>query len=200
MKKLKLAIYSLMLSSVFIACESETTELVEGSVTSTDQVKIGFTDTNDASIIIEDGGNITFEVSITKTLPYDLTVELELSSNDNSLISDNISEVSYDEKVVIPTGDTSISIPLNFVDDQKDDLAESYTLKVKNAYTAETLTTHFIINSDAKNSMSRSVDVYDKLPIIIETVKGNASLVLNWRGTEDLDLYLRSEQTIFLLL
>ncbi|CAL2102527.1 lipoprotein precursor [Tenacibaculum sp. 190130A14a] len=197
MKKIKLSIYTLLLSIAFIGCNSSNTELVEGTVTPTTQVTIGFTDSNNNQDVLEDGGNVSFQVSLSKALPYDITVEFEVESSDASLMSSTISEVNYEEKVVISAGQKTADVALSFVDDGKSDAVETYTVNLKNAYTTSTLTTHFVTGSNAADSMSRVINVYDSLPTVIEADKGTVSLLLEWPGAEDLDLYLRSEPTIF---
>lgn len=196
MKIFKLSIYALVLSIAFIGCTSNTTELVEGTVTPTTQVSIGFTDTNNNQDVLEAGGNVSFKISLSKALPKDITVELEVESSDSSLMTNTVSEVTYQEKVVISAGQTSADVAFSFVDDGKDDALETYTVRLKNAYTTETLVSHFVTTDGAADSTSRVVNVYDTLPTVIETQKGTVSLVLEWPGTEDLDLYLRSEPII----
>jgi len=205
MKKIKLSIYTLLLSLAFVSCESETTDPVIGEVKSTQQVEIGFSDTNNNAIIIEDGGSTSVEVSLSRELPYDTTVELEVTSSDGSLEKDSgDSEITYDAMVIIPAGSMSVTANLSFIDDEKNDDLEVYSISIKNATTPEPLEKYFLINDEDKSNNSRSIIVYDVvpnvLPVIVDTVKGDVEIELSWEDSfRDMDLFLLKGEALSFL-
>ncbi|WP_272150729.1 hypothetical protein [Tenacibaculum aiptasiae] len=194
MKKIKLSIYILLLSLGFVSCESETTDLVEGVATATEQVVIGFSDTNLKTNVLENGGTATYQVSLSKPLPVDGVVVFDITSSDGSTESTaGVNEVSHNE-VRIPAGETSASVTFTFSDDTVADAEEIYSVSIKNLNVSQTLIKHFITLNE--KSSGRNINVYDTLPLVIQAPLGDADIVLNWPGTEDLDLYLRSEAKI----
>ena len=194
MKKIKLSIYTLLLSLALVSCESETTNLVEGVATPTEQVVIEFSDTNLKTDILENGGTATYQVSLSKPLPVDGVVVFDISSSDGSIESTaGVGEVSHNE-VKIPAGETSVSVTFTFTDDTVSDAEEIYNVSIKNLNVSETLIKHFITLNE--KSDARTINVYDTLPLVVEAPLGDADIVLNWPGSEDLDLYLRSEAKI----
>ena len=191
MKNIKLSICAVLLSLGFVACESEITEPVVGTTTSTQHVTLGFTDDSNGTTILEDGGQSTITVSLSSVLPYDAMVELEVTSSDYSLESDGIAEVSYDNVITIPAGSTSGSSTFTFVNDEKDDALETYSIGIKNTTTASTLTTHYITLVADEAQTSRSLVVVDALPTTIETTAGVVDVDLQWAdGSRDMDFYL----------
>lgn len=194
MKKIKLSIYTLLLSLALVSCESETTNLVEGVATPTEQVVIEFSDTNLKTDVLENGGTATYQVSLSKPLPVDGVVVFDISSSDGSIESTaGVGEVSHNE-VKIPAGETSVSVTFTFTDDTVSDAEEIYNVSIKNLNVSETLIKHFITLNE--KSGARTINVYDTLPLVVEAPLGDADIVLNWPGSEDLDLYLRSEAKI----
>lgn len=195
MKKIKLSIYTLLLSLAFISCESETTDLVEGTVKETQQIEVGFSDTNNNAIVLEDGGKASLEVFISKALPYEATVELEITSSDNSLKkASGDDELTYDAMVKIPAGSTSVAANFSFINDEKSDGSETYTVVVKNVTTSSTLTGQYITNSNDQAKLSRTILVFDTLPDVIKTTQGAVDMNLSWLdGRRDMDLYLLTE-------
>ena len=191
MKNIKLSICAVLLSLGFVACESETTESVIGTTTSTQHVTLAFSDDSDGATILEDGGQSTISVSISSALPYDAMVELEVTSSDDSLESDGISEVSFDNVITIPAGSTSGSSTFSFVNDEKADALETYSITIKNATTASTLTTHYITLTTDEAQTSRSLKVVDALPTVINTTVGAVDIDLQWvDGSYDMDFYI----------
>lgn len=194
MKKIKLSIYILLLSLGFVSCESETTDPVEGVATATEQVVIGFSDTNLKTNVLENGGTATYQISLSKPLPVDGVVVFDITSSDGSTESTSgINEVSHNE-VRIAAGETSASVTFTFSDDTVADAEEIYSVSIKNLNVSKTLIKHFITLNE--KSGGRSINVYDTLPLVIEGPVGNMDIVLDWAGSEDLDLYLRSEAKI----
>lgn len=194
MKKIKLSIYTLLLSLAIVSCESETTNLVEGVATATEQVVIGFSDTNLKTDVLENGGTATYQISLSKPLPVDGVVVFDINSSDGSIESTaGVGEVSYNE-VKIPAGETSVNVTFTFTDDTVSDAEEIYSVSIKNLNVSQTLTKHFVTLKE--DNGIRTINVYDTLPLVVEAPLGDADIVLNWAGSEDLDLYLRSEAVI----
>ncbi|SEC49125.1 hypothetical protein SAMN04489761_3139 [Tenacibaculum sp. MAR_2009_124] len=192
MKNIKLTIYIVLLSLGFIACNSETTDPVIGTPTSTSQVEIGFSGSNDNAGILEDGGQASASVGITKSLPFDVIVELEITSSDGSLEDDaGQAELTYDKMVTISAGSTSANANFSFIDDGKSDGAETYTVKIKNATTSVTSTEYFITASSDLEQQSRVFTVYDQLPDVIDTTAGSVQIDLMWtESSRDMDFYI----------
>ncbi|MGB1042690.1 MAG: hypothetical protein ACPGU6_04790 [Tenacibaculum sp.] len=195
MKKIKLSIYTILLSLALVSCESETTDLVEGTVKETQQIEVGFSDTNNNAVVLEDGGKASLEVSISKALPYEATVELEITSSDNSLKkASGADELTYDAMVKIPAGSTSVAANFSFINDEKSDGSETYTVVVKNVTTSSTLTGQYITNSIDQAKLSRTILVFDTLPDVIKTTEGAVDMNLSWLdGRRDMDLYILTE-------
>lgn len=193
MKKIKLSIYAALLSLAFVSCESETTDLVEGTVTPTKHIVVEFSDSNLKTDVLEDGGVASYQVSLSKPLPVDGVVTFDISSSDGSTETTNgLGEISYNE-VVIPAGQTSADVTFTFNDDNLADSEETYTISIKDFKTSEVLNDYFFTLN--QESSLREVTVFDELPLSVETSLGDTDLILNWPGGEDLDLYLRSEPT-----
>ncbi|MCF2875952.1 MULTISPECIES: hypothetical protein [unclassified Tenacibaculum] len=194
MKKIKLSIYILLLSLGFVSCESETTDPVEGIATATEQIVIGFSDTNLKTTVLENGGTATYQVSLSKPLPVDGVVVFDITSSDGSTESTSgVGEVSYGE-VKIPAGETSATVTFTFADDTVADAEEIYNVSIKNLSVSTTLIKYFITLNN--KSSERTINVYDTLPLVVEVPVGDMDIVLDWPGSEDLDLYLRSEAKI----
>lgn len=197
MKTIKNILLTTLLASAFIACENDDFGPVEGTVTPTEQVEIGFTDSNDNAMVLEAGGTVTYDIALSKPIQYDGVVSLSVTSSDDSLeTTPGVTEVSYGE-ATIPAGSTTASITLTFSDDTIVDPLETYTVTLSNFVTTETLTEQFITPTTLEENRSRKVGVYDVLPIVINTEPGDVEINLDWRSSEDLDLYLRDQPTVF---
>ncbi|CAM1360206.1 hypothetical protein [Tenacibaculum xiamenense] len=192
MKNIKLTIYIVLFSLGFIACTNETTDPVIGTPVATSQVEIGFSDSNNNANILEDGGQTSVSVGLTKSLPFDVMVELEITSSDGSLEDDaGQAELNYDQMITISAGSTSANANISFVDDGKSDGAETYTVKIKNATTSVTSTEYFITASSDKTQQSRTLNVYDQLPDVVDTTEGSVKIDLMWsESSRDMDFYI----------
>lgn len=193
MKNLKSILYLLLFSFAFVACENNDFDPVEVNYKDPKQVKIVFTDQNNGEIVVEDGGQASFELSITEALPYDAEITLRVTSSDGSLeTTAGVNEVSYDETIMLPAGQKSTAINLSFVDDNLNDTYEVYTLEVANFKTSESLKDYFVISSSLESEKYRKVIVFDDMPDeIVTTVPGDVSIELNWRdASRDMDLYI----------
>ncbi|TYP99549.1 hypothetical protein C7447_101149 [Tenacibaculum adriaticum] len=191
MKNLKLIIYLFVFSMTFIACENDNFGPIESTVTETEEVVIGFLDDNNGASLLEDGGEVVFEVFLSKALSYDGNVELEVTSSDGSIESSGVQEVTYQENFIIPAGVTSVPVTFTFSDDTLNDGEETYTVRIKNFTTATTLTQQYVISASDVNKKERIVKVYDVLPTVVETTVGDVQVEFTWRNSSaDLDLYL----------
>ena len=191
MKNLKLIIYLFVFSFAFIACENDDFGPVESTVTETKEVVIGFSDDINGAIVLENGGEVVFNVSLSRALPYDGMVELEVTSSDGSIESTGVQEVTYQESFMIPAGTKIVPIKFTFSDDTISDNGEIYTVKIKNFSTSETLTDLYIIGATSIDEKERTVKVYDVLPDMIETIVGDVTIEFIWRdSSRDMDLYL----------
>ncbi|MDY0781186.1 hypothetical protein [Tenacibaculum sp. IB213877] len=190
MKKFKI-LYIFIFSSVFIACENDDFEPVKSSYTQTEEVQIGFSDNNNGAIVLEDGGQVSFDVFLSKALPSQGVVELEVVSSDGSIESNGVRELEYSETIIIPEGATTVPVELTFFDDTVSDGGETYTVKIKNFTTVETLTSFYIVSTADVTKKERNVQVYDVLPEIVETTVGDVQIELTWRdSSRDMDLGL----------
>ncbi len=192
MKNIKLTIYIVLFSLGFIACNNETTDPVIGTPVSTSQVEIAFSDSNNNANVLEDGGQTSVSVSLSKSLPFDVMVELEITSSDGSLEDDaGQAELTYDKMITISSGSTSANANFSFIDDGKSDGAETYTVKIKNATTSVTSTEYFITAASDAEQQTRTFTVYDTLPDVVDTTSGSVKIDLMWsESSRDMDFYI----------
>ena len=71
----------------------------DGTYSPTSEISVGFTDTNDGLLLLEDGGTSDFTISHSiGALPNDMVVSLSMSSSDGSV------EATFPDQVIIPQG------------------------------------------------------------------------------------------------
>ena len=187
MKNLKNLIYIMLAAFIFTACENDDFGSVEGEFTMPTQVKIGFTDDNEGMSVLEAGGMVSLELSLSSAVSYDAVFQLELTSSDGSLeTTAGITEVTYPTVVTISAGQTSATVDLTFVDDTIDDVMETYTLSIADI-TSETSMDSFVLLGE----MSRILNVFDSLPLEVTTTSGDVGITLTWTDAGyDMDLYI----------
>lgn len=187
MKNLKNLIYIMLAVLVFTACENDDFGPVEGEFTMPSQVKIGFTDDNEGMSIIEAGGMVSLELSLSNPVSYDAVFQLELTSSDGSLeTTAGVTEVTYPTVATISAGQTSTTVDLTFADDTIDDVMETYTLSIADI-TSETSMDSFVLLGET----SRVLNVFDSLPLEITTTGGDVGVTLSWTDSGyDMDLYI----------
>lgn len=180
----------LLLVAVFWSCEED------DNVANTDlgaiptQVNVSLQMVSDASTVSENGGTVNFEVSLENSLPIDIDITLDVTSSDGSNeTTSGIPEFTLTEGV-ITSGTTSVIITATFVDDTIMDITETYTFSLANAQFSSSNSDYYITSNP---STSSQVTVIDELDPTITTIVGDVSIVLDWAGFEDLDLYLRDE-------
>ncbi len=183
MKNLKYIIYFFSLALIFSCGEDDVDSITNpGTFTDSNQVNIGFTDSNDGMLLLENGGTVTYTVTLSEALAADATVSFAMSSSDGS------AEASF-SSVVISAGSTSADVTVTFTDDgQNDSAGEVNTFTIANVEYPSSPTVYLTYDGS-----SRTSNVFDTLPLIIDTTPGDVAIRLDWAGSEDLDLYLRDE-------
>ncbi len=187
MKNLKNLIYIMLAVFVFSACDNDDFGHVEGEFTMPTQVKIGFTDDNEGMSVLEAGGMVSLELSLSNLVGYDAVFQLELTSSDGSLeTTAGVAEVTYPTSATISAGQTSTTIDLTFADDTIDDVIETYTLSIADVTSASSADSFVLLGET-----SRTLNVFDSLPLQITTTSGDVGVTLSWTDVGyDMDLYL----------
>jgi len=194
MNKIKNLIYLFALSIAVIGCQNDINSNAEGVFTPANEVTIGFTDSNDNLTVLEDGGTVTYEVALSKALPYNLEVELNVVSSDGSLASSGIDEFTSSGKVVITAGSTTASFTFTFNNDTLNDNLETYTVTIGNAITTDgTLTEQYLTISAEPGTDMRTINVADSLPVVVVTTLADVDFNFSWMGGSDLDCRLRTD-------
>ena len=184
-KYLALLIFSITL---LVSCGQDDADSVTnpGTLNPTSEINLGFTDDNDGQLVLEssDTNATTFTISIsTNSLPVATVITLGASSSDGT-----IDGTSFPETVTIPSGETSVDVIVSFSDDG---VAEGQAVET---VTIEILDADFGGNYDyylTPGDLTRTIDVTDTLPLIIETTVGDVDFSFYWAGNSDLDCRIR---------
>lgn len=180
MKNLKYII-CLFTLTLFFSCGEDDVDSItnDGVFTETQHIFVGFTDTNTNAVVQENGGTVTYTVSMNEAINSDATVILQMESSDDSV------EATFESNVTIPAGQTSTDITVTFNDDgNEDDGLEVYTLTIVDVQYTSTNTVYMTLNNAAT---SRSVDVLD----LFETTVGDVTITFTWtNSSRDMDLFL----------
>lgn len=162
-----------------VSCENDGFEPVEATLTSTTQIKVGFSDTNNAQTVVE-GDMLTYTVMLSNAATQDITVEFAVSSSDGS----SNGEVSFTNPLVIPAGATSVDVPVTFNDDGVVDTAETYTISISNI-------TPVLNNAYILTGNSTRTATVEQAPTVVTTTAGDVDITLTWsEASRDMDLYL----------
>ena len=188
MKNIKYLALLLFSITLLVSCGQDDVDSVTnpGSLNPTSEINLGFTDDNDGQLVLEssDTNATTFTISIsTNPLPVATVITLGASSSDGT-----IDGTSFPETVTIPSGETSVDVIVSFSDDG---VAEGQGVET---VTIEILDADFGGNYDyylTPGDLTRTVDVTDTLPLIIETTVGDVDFSFFWAGNSDLDCRIR---------
>jgi hypothetical protein len=184
-KYLALLVFSITL---LVSCGQDDADSVTnpGNLNPTSEINLGFTDDNDGQLVLEsaDDNATTFTISLsTNPLPVATVITLGASSSDGTTDG-----TSYPETVTIPAGDTSVDVIVSFSDDG---VAEGQGVET---VTIEILDADFGGNFDyylTPGDLTRTIDVTDTLPLVVETTVGDVDFSFFWAGDSDLDCRIR---------
>jgi hypothetical protein len=174
--------------TLLISCGQDDVDSVTnpGVLIPTSEINLGFTDDNDGQLVLEssDTNATTFTISIsTNPLPVATVITLGASSSDGT-----IDGTSFPETVTIPAGETSVDVIVSFSDDGVAEGNEVETV------TIEIVDADFGGNFDyylKAGDITRTIDVTDTLPLVIETTVGDVDFNFYWAGNSDLDCRIR---------
>ena len=175
---------------VFTSCEDDDTVANESLLNEPTQVKVEFTDLNDGTEVLEDGGTVALELSLSQALTYDAIGTIEVTSSDGSLeTSPGVTEVTYTTTFALSAGETTATINLTFADDTLDDVSEVYTVTISNLESVDGAypTTSFLLGGDT----TRTINVLDNFATVVVTVVGDVTIIFTWDDGSDLDIRLR---------
>jgi len=188
MKNIKYLALLLFSITLLVSCGQDNADSVTnpGTLNPTSEINLGFTDDNDGQLVLEssDTNATTFTISIsTNPLPVATVITLGASSSDGT-----IDGTSFPETVTIPSGETSVDVIVSFSDDG---VAEGQGVET---VTIEILDADFGGNYDyylTPGDLTRTVDVTDTLPLVVETTVGDLDFSFFWAGNSDLDCRIR---------
>ena len=188
MKNIKYLALLLFSITLLVSCGQDDADSVTnpGTLNPTSEINLGFTDDNDGQLVLEssDTNATTFTISIsTNPLPVATVITLGASSSDGT-----IDGTSFPETVTIPSGETSVDVIVSFSDDG---VAEGQGVET---VTIEILDADFGGNYDyylTPGDLTRTVDVTDTLPLVVETTVGDLDFSFFWAGNSDLDCRIR---------
>ncbi len=160
----------------------------DGTYSPTSEISVGFTDTNDGLLLLEDGGTSDFTISHSiGALPNDMVVSLSMSSSDGSV------EATFPDQVIIPAGQTSVTFTCTLNDDGISGDMETYTMSISNAVIqGNTDNKYYITTADG----SRTLEIADTFPTIVTTTPSDVNFDLNWTGSSDLDCRIRNASLV----
>jgi len=188
MKNIKYLALLLFSITLLVSCGQDDADSVTnpGNLNPTSEINLGFTDDNDGQLVLEsaDDNATTFTISLsTNPLPVATVITLGASSSDGTTDG-----TSYPETVTIPAGDTSVDVIVSFSDDG---VAEGQGVET---VTIEILDADFGGNFDyylTPGDLTRTIDVTDTLPLVVETTVGDVDFSFFWAGDSDLDCRIR---------
>ena len=188
MKNIKYLALLLFSITLLVSCGQDDVDSVTnpGSLNPTSEINLGFTDDNDGQLVLEssDTNATTFTISIsTNPLPVATVITLGASSSDGTTDG-----TSFPETVTIPSGETSVDVIVSFSDDG---VAEGQGVET---VTIEILDADFGGNYDyylTPGDLTRTIDVTDTLPLVVETTVGDVDFSFFWAGDSDLDCRIR---------
>lgn len=186
-------ITTILLVLLVWSCEQDDSGANEDLVVTPTQVTVSFTDQNDGTVLLEDGGAVTLEVTLDEALTYDSILTLEVTSSDGSIeTTPGVMEVAFTPVANLAAGETSASFDFVFSDDTITDGTEVYTVSIANLESASGAyaINRFITGADITRTITA---VEGDLPLTVVTTAGDVNVLLEWATAEDLDLYLRDE-------
>jgi hypothetical protein len=176
----------LLTFTLFMGCGEDDVDSItnDGTYSPTSEISVGFTDTNDGLLLLEDGGTADFVVSHSiGALPNDMVVSLSMSSSDGSV------EATFPDQVIIPAGQTSVTFTCTLNDDGISGDMEIYTMSISNAVIqGNTDNEYYITTADG----FRTMEIADTFPTIITTTPSDVDFDFNWTGASDLDCRIRN--------
>jgi hypothetical protein len=169
--------------TLFISCGEDDVESItnDGTFTATSEISIGFSDSNDGLLLLENGGTADYTISVNSSLSSDMVISLAVTSNDGSV------EATFPATVTIPAGDTSVSFTCTLVDDGVAGDTEIYTVAIDNAVIQGDTTGFYLTTSE----VSRTMNIVDTLPTIVTTTPSDVDFNFTWTGASDLDIRIR---------
>lgn len=188
-----LKITTILLLCLVWSCEQDDSGANEDLVVTPTQVTVSFTDQNDGTVLLEDGGAVTLEVTLDQALTYDSILTLDVTSSDGSIeTTAGVMEVAFTPVANLAAGETSASFDFVFSDDTITDGTEVYTVSISNLESASGVypINRFITGADLTRTITA---VEGDLPLTVVTTAGDVNVLLEWATAEDLDLYLRDE-------
>ena len=173
--------------ALMISCGEDDVESVTnpGEVTPTSEISIGFSDSNNGLLVLENGGMVSYTIELSvNPLSVDTEVSLGMTSSDGT-----IDGATFPASVTIPAGSTTADIDVTFADDGVAEgfVAETFTLQILDADFGGS-TVFYLTPGD----VNRSVDVADVLPVIVVTTAADVDFNFDWTGTSDLDCRIRN--------
>jgi len=180
----------------FYSCEDDSSLTNEQLLVEPTPVNIILNKVSPEEFVFETGGQVTFEVTLSAAIDYDVDVRLTAKSDDNSIeTTPGVKEVTFPTIVTIASGSMAASITTTFSDDTIRDISEVYTFSIENVTsTSGTYSNNFNLTNIQNSSSVTSILVYDT-PTIVTSV-GDVNAILDWTGSSfspDLDLYLMSQ-------
>jgi hypothetical protein len=173
--------------ALMISCGEDDVESITnpGEVTPTSEISIGFSDSNDGLLVLENGGMVSYTIQLSvNPLSVDTEVSLGMTSSDGT-----IDGATFPASVTIPAGSTTADIDVTFADDGVAEgfVAETFTLQILDADFGGS-TVFYLTPGD----VNRNVSVADVLPVIVVTTAADVDFNFDWTGTSDLDCRIRN--------
>jgi hypothetical protein len=170
--------------TLFISCGEDDVESItnDGTFTPTSEISIGFSDSNNGLLLLENGGTADYTISLGgAALSSDMEITLAMDSSDGSV------EATFPATVTIPAGDTSVTFTCTLIDDGILGDTEIYTVSIDNAVIQGDTTGFYLTTAE----VSRTMEVVDTLPVIVMTTPSDVDFNFSWMGTSDLDIRIR---------
>lgn len=172
--------------ALMISCGEDDVDSVTnpGEFSPTSEISIGFSDSNNDQLVLENGGMVSYTIEISvNPLSVDTEVTLGISSSDGT-----VDGATFPSSVTIPAGSTSVGVDVTFADDGVAEgfVAEVFTLEILNADFGGS--TEFYLTP---GDVSRTVNVADVLPVIVMTTPSDVDFNFDWIGASDLDCRIR---------
>jgi len=170
--------------ALLVACGTDDVDSItnDGTFTATSEIGIGFSDSNDGLLLLENGGTADYTISTNvPALDSDLVISLTMTSTDGSV------EAVFPAEVTIPAGDTSVTFTCTLVDDGVAGDMETYTVSIDNAVIQGNSAGFYLTTTE----VNRTMDIVDTLPVIVMTTPSDVDFNFTWTGASDLDIRIQ---------
>ena len=186
----KISLLFTLCGFIFTSCEQNIDDTIAPTVEKV-SANVSLTKITTDEFILEAGGVVDFNITLSNALPFNAIASLDIVSSDGSLVTTSgLEEIIYNSEITIAAGVTSTTFSLTFVDDTISDI-ETYTVTLSNFRPSDG---NFpdLAEITASTPLTETIEVYDVLPVIIKTTTADVEINFTWAGTNDLDCRLRT--------